>query len=180
MERGKALRRTGRLEAAHSVLNQAFEMSVADADFFASASASGDLALTMIVLGHSDEAASMLNEMHRRVIERKIRMYPVCGMYLALAELALLRLERGTTRIIDARRACHEANRKGRPFSTARPAALRLEGRLAALSRQPRRAERLWRRAAAVAEKLGAHYESSLIERERERDRHRMATENDD
>ena len=174
-----ALRRTGRLEEAYPVLSQAFEMSIADNDLIGSARAGGDLGMTLIALHRPDEAARILRMSHQRIIERKIRMYPVCGIYLALAELALLGLERGTAQVSDARRACREVRRLGRLFSMARPSALRLEGRLAQLSQHPRRAERIWRRAAAVAEKLGAGYELSLIEQER--DAHRMtATANGD
>jgi len=170
--RGKALRRTGRPEDAYPVLCQAFEMSIADKDFIVSAIAGGDLALTLIALDRQDEAARLLTDLRRRIVDRKIRMYPVCGVYLALAELALLRLESGTAGVEDARRACAEARRLGRAFSTGRPGALRLTGRLAWLSGHPRRADRIWRRAAAVAEALGARYELSLIQQER--DSHRI------
>jgi class 3 adenylate cyclase/tetratricopeptide (TPR) repeat protein len=167
-ERGKALRRLGRVEEAYPILSQAFEMCAADKDIIGCAVAGGDLAMALITLRRPDEAARMLAELRQRIVDHRIRMYPVCGVYVALAELALLRFEAGTGTVGDASRACAAALRLGRNFSIGRAASLRLAGRLAWLSRQPRRADRIWRRAAAVAEALGATYELALIKQERD------------
>ena len=166
MLRGKALRRSGLTTEAQYVLDEAFSMNIADKDIIGTTSTAGDLALAMIALGRQEEAERLLRELRGRIIKGEIRMYTVCSVYGALAELALRHFEASPESGWNARSACDEVWRLGRTFSMARPTALRLQGRLAWLSRRRRRAVRLWRQAAAVAGALGARYELGLIHAE--------------
>jgi tetratricopeptide (TPR) repeat protein len=165
--RGAALCRTGRIDEALPILEEAFRTCVADKDIVSAAVAGHDLAMALIFSGRFDQAAAALNELRHWIIDRKFRVFTICGIYVALAELALRRFEAGTATRSGAHRACIELQRVGRVFKMARPKALRLQARLAMLSGRPRRANRLWRRAAVAGEALGARYELALIAQER-------------
>lgn len=167
MQKGKALWRTGRTEEAVTSLNEAFRLSMAANDFISIASMSGDLALALMALGYEKQAERMLAELRQRIVAGRIRFWTIYSFYAASAELTLLQLESGEASIRDARRACADIRRFGRTFSMGRAPALRLEARLASLSRRTQRADRLWRRAANAAVALGARYELGLIEQER-------------
>jgi len=165
MEQGKALRRTGRVEEAYTVLNEVFAMAIGDKDLVAAAIAAGELGMALIALARQDEARVMLVRVHQD-IARKIPAFAICGVYVALAELALLGLAAGAVPPHEARHACREIRHLGRTLSMARPPTLRLEGHLALLSGQRQRAVRSWQGAAAEAKKLGANYELLLVQPE--------------
>jgi hypothetical protein len=119
-----------------------------------------------MVLGHLDEAMELIGEVKRELLARKLRVFMASALDAAAAEVALAGLQAGTVSLRDARDACNAVDRWGHRYRMALPTALRLQGQIAQLSDRPQRASKIWYRGVSIAEKLGAHYELSLLRRE--------------
>jgi tetratricopeptide (TPR) repeat protein len=169
LERGKALRRVGRLTEARPVLEEALELATGSQDIISAHAAAGELALLLMDAGEEGRADQVLEELEAFGRARKIRMFPICWSHLASSELRLRQLQRNPGDRASRRnagRACKASERWAHRYRIALPGALRLQARLAWLTGRKRKAEVLWQRAITVAQEMGARHELVLAQRE--------------
>jgi class 3 adenylate cyclase/tetratricopeptide (TPR) repeat protein len=169
VQRGRTLRQLNRYTEARSALEDAVRLASDHSDVVSGAVASADLGRLLTDLGLLDEAERVLDQMHRRVSIAKIKHYTTFYLYVSVAEFALRRfeLDRSGAARMKAVRACRTVSKNAKIFPFVRAMDLRLRARLAWLYDRKRAAERLWQRAAVLAEAMGAMTELALIKRDR-------------
>ena len=166
--RGTLAQLTRSADQAVADLEHAVELSQAIPDHANAAQATALLERCHLRQGDTARALSVLDAAARIVRERGLRGMAVVQAPLAMAEAALVAVERsaGVERahaLARAKRFCRDALKQGQMMRYWLPSALRSQGTHEWLRGRPAAAAKAWRRGATVAEDMGARYELGLI-----------------
>jgi class 3 adenylate cyclase/tetratricopeptide (TPR) repeat protein len=172
LARGKALRRLNRQSEAVPALENSVDLSSRARDFVCLAAAGGELAFSLIELGRGSAAEALIQRLEGEIGSRRPRFHTSAFIDIAAAASQLHFLEcsgLSASALRSAQRRCATAMRSARTFRMFEPAALRLKARLALLRGRRSASKRLWQKAIASAERLGAAREAILARGEIER-----------
>jgi class 3 adenylate cyclase/tetratricopeptide (TPR) repeat protein len=131
----------------------------------------GELGFIYLRMGRLDEALAVLEESVRYIKGNHISGLNATRPIDALALASLMAVERAPTEekkkwLKKAWQACRDALRQGRFDRAGLACALRFRARFEWLRGRPRAAHRFWRKGLAEASRLGAVYETGMIELE--------------
>jgi class 3 adenylate cyclase/tetratricopeptide (TPR) repeat protein len=166
--RGAALSRSGDLAAAVANLERAVALYRGVPEVIGMAHAAGDLGLCHARLGDLPRALEVLEEANRELDERRLNAGGCVPPRAALAEALTLAAEAAAgedrRRLLDrARRAAAACLQLGRLHHESLIFGHRTAATCAWLQGRPKAARAGWRRALALAERLGARYEAARL-----------------